>query len=94
MQGPEDTPFKRELEKRLPHCVEIPTPPGGFGPELDAMDDWCEAEFRAGDWEQYSGSVKTRAGPFVQFARFHFRRANDAERFRVRWLDPKPVDED
>ncbi|MGE0736123.1 MAG: hypothetical protein AB7G15_01470 [Alphaproteobacteria bacterium] len=94
MQGPDDTPFKRDLEKRLPHCVELPAPPDGFGPELDAMDDWCESEFRPGAWEQYSGSFKTRAGPFKQFARFYFKRAEDAARFRVRWLDVPPADED
>ena len=85
MQGPEDTPIKREIEQRLPHCVELPTPEDEFGEELDEMDAWCERECRPDTWQQYSGTIKTRAGPFQQFARFYFKRAEDAARFRTRW---------
>jgi hypothetical protein len=68
--------------------VDIPVASGGFGRQLTAVHDWCGAHVAAGQWEQHGFLDKARRddrGVALEFTRWYFMTAADAEAFEQRW---------
>ena len=79
------TTFQREAERRFPYRVDIPVASGGFGRQTELHDGW-RSHVAAGQWAQH-GCVARRddRGVPLDFTRWYFMAAADAEAFRRQW---------
>jgi hypothetical protein len=77
---------KREAERRYPHRVDVPVPPGGLGNRINLMNDWCRANFHADQWAHYGHSQKEAGQIAEDYARFYFLSKADADLFRWKWM--------
>jgi hypothetical protein len=80
------TTFKHEAKRRFPHWVDIPMASKGFGRQLTELHEWCHAHIAAGQWAQH-GFIARRddRGVPLDFTRWYFMAASDAEAFRRQW---------
>jgi len=86
------TTFQREAERRFPYRVDIPVAAGGFGRQLTELHDWCRAHVAAGQWAQHGFQDRARnddRGVALEFTRWYFMTATDAEAFRRRWHEDR-----
>jgi hypothetical protein len=86
------TTFQREAERRFPYRVDIPVAADGFGRQLTELHDWCRAHVAAGQWSQHGFRDKARRddrGVALEFTRWYFMTAADAEAFRQRWHEDR-----
>ena len=81
-----NTARKREAERRFPQRVDVPVPPEGLGNWLNEMLAWCRANITAGEWAQHGHSEKEAGQIAIDYARFYFMTADDADLFRWRWM--------
>ena len=82
------TTFQREAERRFPYRVDIPVSTSGFGRQLTELHDWCRTHVAPGQWAQHGFVDKTRhddRGVALEFTRWYFMAAADAEAFKQRW---------
>ena len=77
---------RREAELRYPHRVDVPVSVGGLGRRLDDMHAWCREHVGAGGWEQHADRKRRPGATPIDYARFYFADAEQAEAFRRRWL--------
>lgn len=80
--------LKRQSEKRFPHKIDVPVPPGGFGKRLNAMLAWCREHAARGFWDCHGHQTRAPNNPRKAFARFYFADAPIADAFRRKWLGP------
>ena len=75
---------KREAERQLPHTVDVPVPPEGFGNRINEMVAWCRDNIQPDGWENHGHSEKRPGEIARDFARFYFANAANADIFRWR----------
>jgi hypothetical protein len=86
------TTFYRDAERRFPHRVDIPVAAGGFGRQLTELHDWCRVHVAAGQWAQQGYRDRARRddrGVALEFTRWYFMAAADAEAFKRRWHEDR-----
>lgn len=86
------TRSQRDAERRFPYRVDIPVSTSGFGRQLTELHDWCRAHIPAGQWDQHGFQDKARRddrGVALEFTRWYFMTAVDAEAFKRRWHDDR-----
>jgi hypothetical protein len=86
------TTYQREAERRFPYRVDIPIAAGGFGRQLTELHEWCRTHVSAGQWEQHGFADKAcrdDRGVALEFTRWYFMTAADAEAFRRRWHEDR-----
>jgi hypothetical protein len=86
------TTFQREAERRFQYRVDIPVAAGGFGRQLTELHDWCRAHVAAGQWAQHGFQDRARRddrGVALEFTRWYFMTAADADAFRQRWQEDR-----
>jgi hypothetical protein len=86
------TTFQREAERQFPYRVDIPVAAGGFGRQLTELHDWCRAHVAAGQWAQHGFQDRARhddRGVALEFTRWYFMTASDADAFRQRWHEDR-----
>jgi hypothetical protein len=86
------TTFQREAERRFPYRVDIPVAAGGFGRQLTELHDWCRSHVVAGQWAQHGFMDRARHddhGITLEFTRWYFVAAADAEAFKRRWHEDR-----
>lgn len=77
-------PRRSAAEDKFPHRVDIRVPQFGLGGRLNEMHAWCAENVPAGQWDQHGYSERKPGEVPVDYARFYFESAEDAERFRRR----------
>jgi hypothetical protein len=84
--------FQREADRRFPYRVDIPVSAGGLGRQLTELHDWCRAHVAAGQWAQHGFIDRARhdhRGVALEFTRWYFMTATDADAFRQRWHEDR-----
>ena len=73
-----------------PPRPDVPIPGAGLGRRLTDMLEWCRESVASGAWEQHHRSERRMDEVPVDYARFYFANAADAEAFRRRWQSSLP----
>ena len=77
--------FQKEAEARFPqHRVDVPVPESGLGNRLTEMHDWCREKFVIA-WAMHAHQERRKGERPVDYVRFYFESATDAEAFRRQW---------
>jgi hypothetical protein len=84
------TRARKDAEALFPFKVDVRVPTYGETWPFVEMVAWCRENVSAGAWEEHSFMDKKRRdqrGIPIDFARFYFANAADAEAFRLRWAN-------
>ena len=80
--------FRKDAEAKFPIKIDARVPAGGEPWPFAEMLAWCHANVAAGAWARHGFMDKKRRderGIPIDFARWYFMDAADADAFRQRW---------